>query len=75
MTKRFLALVVTIALVMVLFIPSSLAYFNMWVYTENGGALNARLTPSYGDNPARGPLPMAAAVAAPVPAAALPLRR
>lgn len=50
MTKRFLALVVTIALVMVLFIPSSLAYFTMWVYTENGGSLNARLTPSYGDN-------------------------
>lgn len=50
MTKRFLALVVTVALVMVLFIPSSLAYYTMWVYTENGGSLNARLTPSYGDN-------------------------
>jgi hypothetical protein len=50
MTKRFLALVVTVALVMVLFIPSSLAYFTIWIYTENGGSLNARLTPSYGDN-------------------------
>ena len=50
MIKRYLALAVAVVLMMVTFIPASMAEFSMWVYTENGGALNARLTPSYGDN-------------------------
>ena len=50
MIKRLLTLVVAIALVMVMWIPVSSADYTMWVYTENGGSLNARLTPSYGDN-------------------------
>ena len=50
MMKRLLTLAVAVALVMVMWIPSSLAVYTMWVYTENGGSLNARLTPSYGEN-------------------------
>ena len=50
MIKRFLAVTVAIVLVMVMFIPASLASFSMWVYTENGRTLNARSAPQTGDN-------------------------
>jgi hypothetical protein len=51
MNKRFLTLAVAVALAMVMIIPvTSLAEYSMWVYTENGGALNARSAPCYGDN-------------------------
>lgn len=50
MIKKLLAMAVALALMMVMFIPTSLAAFEMWVYTANGGALNVRATPSTGDN-------------------------
>ena len=51
MSKRFLTLAVAAALAVAMIIPAtSLAQYSMWVYTENGGSLNARSAPCYGDN-------------------------
>ncbi len=46
MIKRFLAMTVIVVLAMVMFIPASMASFDMWVYTANGKTLNAREYPS-----------------------------
>ena len=49
--KKILTFVLTLTLLLGLFLPSSsLAYFTMYVYTENGKTLNVRTDPWVGDN-------------------------
>lgn len=46
MIKRLLVMAVIVVMAMVMFIPASMASFEMWVYTANGKGLNAREYPS-----------------------------
>ncbi len=46
MIKRLLVMAVIVVLATVMFIPTSMASFEMWVYTANGKGLNAREYPS-----------------------------
>jgi len=50
MTKKLLALVLVLAMMLVVFIPTSYAVDTMYVYTANGKTLNVRSSPVVGDN-------------------------
>ena len=50
MNKRLLTMVTAVILMLVMYIPASLAGETMYVYTENGKGLTVRSEPNKGDN-------------------------